>query len=429
MGVTIDKPRRQIRVFLQAAPETDRNLKRILLEHDIVHSAGPKDADVVIADLRAGEAEKLDSTVARLRDSAPSTPLILFLEPGQMTGPDIRELVGRETTVVSVRQERALINEIIRQALVADRAAEAAVRVKTMSAIGLGDLPPSPERGDPTALLVAPPAPLTLDLSSRLSHHTNLRTVMSRSQALTMLELGAADRVFILPDVNRRPMAAMIKLLRRHSELSAVPVIVLERQPSDRHRDYWSRAGADIVLPASEDMLAAAIADQRRHERNAHQSAMKFLRHASFTEIGEQSRLCAPRFFEAALDLRCRSEMTFSLGALRLKPHGSGDRPHIFTEPAIYVALGMQPADLVTRAAPDLLLMSFAGADQRHARHSMSLLSTLIGDLKFGTQSHPVTFATRTNVIAAPTDSDPRQLIRQVIRGLNTTPPVDALFA
>lgn len=406
-----------------------RALHRLLLENSIDPSAEQRRADVIIADVREETVDRVQTIARNLRAAHPAKPLIVLVTPAQITGPTLIPVAADETVVISSRGERALIAEINRKALDRDFAAEAAVRIQAMTAVGLGHMPDSPSQMEPSALLVTPPGPMALELSSSLSAHLDLHTVMSRQQALTALELQVADRVFVLPDTSRRPMAAMVKLIRRHSELNALPVIVFERQPTDRHRDYWSRTGADMVIPVNDTQVAVAVATQRRHERNALTGTSRFLRHASFTELGEPSRLCAPRFFDAALDLRCSMDLPFSIGAMRLTPHKSGDSHHIFTEPSIYVALGVQPADLVTRAAPDLLLMSFPGTDIHHAKRAMTMLSTLVKDLKFGTTESPMTFSPQTNAIAAPAGADPRALIRDVIKGLGSPKPADALFA
>lgn len=429
MAEKADAPRRPIAIALHQPGVSDRSLHRLLLDHDIDPSASTYQADVLLADLRQEAETRLLASATRLRDATPSKPLLFLIEAEQLEYASVQSLAEKETLIVSSKSEQALIAEITRRALDVDRAAEAAIRVQTMSAVGLGTIPPSQAPNNSSALLVAPPGPMALDLSSTLSAHTDLETVMSRQQALSALELGGADRIFILPDTNRRPMAAMIRLLRRHTELSALPIIVFERQPTDRHRDYWARSGADMVLSTAQAALAVTVCRQRWLERNAHMSVLRLLRHASFTDLGEQSRLCAPRFFEAALELRCASKLPFTLGAMRLKPHQAAEGPHIFTEPSIYVALGMKSSDLITRAAPDLLLMSFAGADLHHAKRNLMMLSTLVHDLKFGTQQAPTMFGTQTYAQSAPQGSDPRKLIRETIRGLTTLAPIDALFA
>ncbi|MEM9234683.1 MAG: hypothetical protein AAGA69_10680, partial [Pseudomonadota bacterium] len=220
-----------------------------------------------------------------------------------------------------------------------------------------------------------------------------------------------------------------VKLIRRHSELSGVPIVVIEENPRDRHRDYWSRVGADAVVSARQVKTAAAIAEQRCRAREAQLSATRLLRHLSFTDHGEQSRLSSPRFFEAALALRCKSNLSFCVGAMRLTPHKAESAAQVFTEPAIYVALGCQPTDLVTRAAPDLLLISMAGTDLHYGKRTLQMLSTLVQDLKFGTQTAPMTFGTATNVVAATKGASARGLIRAAIQGLDTPAPTDALFA
>ena len=424
-----DKPRRSIRIALHQDKGAGRNLERLLLEQGIDPTATSITADVVIADLTARAPTEINSVASQLREISLDKPLLFLVLPSQLDLPQVKQLAKNETVIISAANERALLAEIAHRTLDTDRASEAAIRLQAISATGLGALPTHHASPEASALLIAPPGPRALDLSSELSLHTSLNTAMSRQQALSALEHGVADRIFILPPQNRRQSAALIKLLRRHSMMSGTPVVVFEEKPNDRHRDYWTRMGADAVVSTSEPALAAAIATQRRRARDAKVSSESLLKHLSFTDHGESSRLCSPKFFDSALALRCRSDMTFCLGSLRLTPHSGETHPQIFTEPAIYVALGCQPADLVTRAAPDTLLISMAGADLHHAKRTMRMISTLVQDLKFGTQTAPITFSAKTHIVQAGPGMQPRDLIRRALKGLQASKPADVLLA
>ena len=131
-----------------------------------------------------------------------------------------------------------------------------------MTTIGLGHLPSHLPMNDKTAVLFTSPAPYTLEISNSLSEFVEVNTVMSRQQALSALESGVADKVFIIPEQNRRPQAALIKLLRRHSDLQQIPVVVIENSPSDRHREYWSKVGADAVITPDQLSIGTGIASR-----------------------------------------------------------------------------------------------------------------------------------------------------------------------
>lgn len=145
------------------------------------------------------------------------------------------------------------------------------------------------------------------------------------------------------------------------------------------------------------------------------------LRHLSFTSAGEMSRLSSPRLFDTALAIRCDSGTPFCLGALRLTPHEENRNTHVFTEPSIYVALGCPSIDLVTRIAPDTLLISMPGADLAHARRRMRMLATLVLDLKFGPQDQPVTFSVETSITSSSQDIKTTQMIRSVMTNFQKT--------
>ncbi|MEM9234364.1 MAG: hypothetical protein AAGA69_09035 [Pseudomonadota bacterium] len=273
----LEGPRRAVTAALFQEKGAGRSLSRLLLEHDIEPGTDHRKADVVVADLTTRQAKELGSAIAHYRDLGLGKPLLFLVTRNQLDEPQIIDLAQTESVVVSAAGERSLVTEISRRAHDTDRSDEAAVRLRAISATGLGTLPAHPATPETSALLVTTPAPRSLDLSSELSLYASLNTVLSRQQALSALELGVADRVFILPEQNRRPMAAMVKLIRRHSELSGVPIVVIEENPRDRHRDYWSRVGADAVVSARQVKTAAAIAEQRCRAREAQLSATRLL--------------------------------------------------------------------------------------------------------------------------------------------------------
>ncbi|ADM08239.1 hypothetical protein PB2503_00792 [Parvularcula bermudensis HTCC2503] len=397
--------------------EPPKDVVRAAADHPIEFVGSERQPDIVLADLREIPDEQLAGRIATAQQAATGTPLLFLIGGDQRRAAPILSAVSIDTVVMSAPGEAFLMTAIKRRVLQADRAEEVALRLEAMAALGRGALPVPCLRPQPRALFVGLPGALSLKTLTGLTRLTPTGAALSRHQALTLLEMKAADRVFIQPHKQRRQMTGLVRLIRRHSELSSLPVIVLEKHAKGRHRAFWATAGANAVVEIDDLPLAVGMAEQLSRESQLAKSVEDNLADLSFTDDGTQSRLCGGRFFEAVLAQRCRSaHAPFSLGAVRLIPQSLGTpHPAIFSEPAVYAAMGATNTDLIMRAAPDLLLISLPGSDRIAARRTLRLLATLISDLKFGATEEARTFATRTAVVSARQGADPKTLIRQLV--------------
>lgn len=392
---------------------------------DIVAPWAP--ADVIVVDLRGTDDR---SALVRARRGAGTRPLLILLESASLGRAETAALLQQEAAVlVAPEAGPAPVLAAIRRAVAqADRAAELTLRLRSMALLGLANLPSTKNVREGGAVLLATPGPRVLPiLNAPPAALPTLSGALSRAQVLHSFELGAAGALLILADINRRPQAALARLIRRHAELSNLPIIALEPNPGRRHHQFWQAAGVDMVIAMRDlDATAPAIARMIRSRRFAGE-ADGLLATAAFNDAGEPSRLAAPRFFDTCLAFRAETAgPPFALGALRLMPDGLFDARAAMAEAAVYAAMAMRPIDLVTRAAPDVLVFSFAATDRVHALRAMQSVERLVQDLKFGRASAPVTFTAASAVVAGHVGDDPSRMLADLMRGLAAVRPENA---
>ena len=414
-------PRRKLVISIIGTQTGHSNLSEALIDNDFVVSTDHSLSDAIVVDLTSTHSKNITDLIRQGRENAGGKPLAFITSSRGLSDDRLVSLAQNDSLVISTKFQKPLIRELQRLCVNSDIAHESSVRLRAVASLGSNSSLNLQHSESTSSLLVAPPGPDALRVNSELNNLHPTFCVMSRQQILISLENAVADKLFIVPDRNRRPTASLIKLIRRHSDISSTPIVIFEKSPTDRHRDYWASLGADLVINSENLNMGAAVAGHLARLQKTQRDIKSMLRHLSFTSAGEMSRLSSPRLFDTALAIRCDSGTPFCLGALRLTPHEENRNTHVFTEPSIYVALGCPSIDLVTRIAPDTLLISMPGADLAHARRRMRMLATLVLDLKFGPQDQPVTFSVETSITSSSQDIKTTQMIRSVMTNFQKT--------
>lgn len=414
--------RRRIFCHLDAADELRDELRPILHDAgiDLVTAADP--ADAVIIDLRAPfrAASDIAAAIKTARRQSYRQPAIFLVDPEQYSAPSVQALLARDRVVPFSRTFAPLI-ATLRQAAAAKMAAdELSVRSASSTSLGLPLPLPEIEPQPAITLLQCTPSPHALEVLGELSVRLALNASIRNGQSLTALESGRADALILLADKNRRQQSGLIRMLRRHSDLSDVPVLVLERAPSPRHLAYWTATGADNVFASSQIMAAVNAIDHLRNRRRASQSLSRQLRLASVNDRGAASRLAGSRFFEACVFERMhRQTGPFSLGALQLEAKdGTSAHPDALAEVAIYLSMALPEADLACRIGQDAFLISFSGCDHRSALKAMDNVAGMIGDLQFGPRDAAISFSPKTNTVCSTDYRTAASLLRSAVVGL-----------
>ncbi|WOI52246.1 hypothetical protein [Parvularcula sp. LCG005] len=421
-----ENPRRRVSAAFMSSPAVFDACHGLLSEHgiDIVTPDGL--FDVLLVDLRPGQVgqARVPSLVSSARRLAGARPVLFLAGHEQFTMAELQTLASTETVIPAVASARVLTTAIRRSVSDVDRASEAALRLRAMAGLGMGVQTTGDMReGVDRALLFAEPSVQLLPVFGDLSVRTRTELVIHGSQTLQVLEHDQADALFILAARNRRPQSSLIRLLRRHSRLNSIPIIVIEPRADMRHMSYWASCGADAVIRPKELTLAVEIAGRIRRTRAASEGWNTLLQQSSLTDGAEPARLASPRFFEACLAERLSAAgrgdgCPFAVGALRIDPADGENHATARSEVAVYVSLALRSTDLVTRPAPDLFLVTLPNASKAEALKTMQALSRMITDLKFGSRTAAATFNARTSLVMASDASSAQSVISAALREL-----------
>ncbi|MEM9422735.1 MAG: hypothetical protein AAF986_09555 [Pseudomonadota bacterium] len=415
-------------------------LKTALTDHamdiisDNVHTADRTQAaplpDAAIVDLRpeAIAPQTLEQAIHATRQTPRAYPVLFLVTPEDLGTLPIIKLAETDTVIPFTTPARPLVTGLRQLLHSTAKAKEVSLRIQTLSDLGLGAFEANDvhELADralcDTTLFLAEPGPEVLSAMGNIAPYKTISAALSRAQALHALEMGRADGIIMLVQKNRKSLSGLVRLLRRHTDLSSLPIIILEQNPAERHAAYWASVGADVVLPAQDGMMAAALCRRGARTRIAGQSLDHLLSQSVVTDFGEVSRLASTRYFEACLAHRChKANSPFALGVLRLLPEGTAPSKTVtaaLSEAGVYLAMATKGIDMVARPAPDLFLVSLPGADRANADASMATYTQLVQDLKFGGADEPVTFKANSHTVTGGLDDTPAALVTQLLKGL-----------
>lgn len=414
--------RRRLSVALLPHSLKDDGLRQRLAEHGIDTEPALR-PDATIVDLRQ---PPLGTTVTSLinsgRREAATGACVYLVRSEQFGDRAIRSLAEADIVVPATRSYRPLITAIRRAVNDTDRAEEVSIRLRTMATLGLGNMPTAEATETPVALVLGPPGPRTLSLLADAAIRLPVRAALSRSQALQALESHAADALIVIAEGNRRPHAALIQLIRRHSDLSTAPIIVVEKQCTERHVIYWTESGADAVVTDTNLPVGLAICQRTARARGASRQWDRLLEQTVLTDFGEVSKMASSRYFEACLAQRQVQPTTpYALGIIRLDPFEGSDHHIALSEAAIYLALSARTTDLIARPSPDTFIVSMPGTDKARAASNMQAMAKMVGDLKFGGHDNSCTFTARYHHLHPKPGQTPAALITALLKGLSAS--------
>ncbi len=427
-------PRRSVTLRLVGSSESAPNqaLWMRIAEANIEIVSAAEPADVTVVDLRdcATDSAALSRNVHAGHQAANGTPVVCLVDAAQLSAHALTPFAANDTIVPATASGQALIAAISRAVRRMDETRELSTRY---AALGAHDLPiarPYPSKRLETAIMLCDASPSTLPLINELSCRLTLRTALSRSQVLQSLEAQAADAFLLLARDNRRQQAGLIRLLRRHTNLSEIPIYAIEKRVTARHETFWTEVGADLALPADDPALIAATLRRACRANTATDTRLAYLKTAVVSDSGDPSTLAGGRFFDTSLAHRSTlMPGRFSLGVIRLDPRDGTGHTTALSEAASYMALSSRPGDLVTRPTPDTLVISYAGTDVHRARSTLHATAQMIRDLRFGPYETPCTFAARYAAAQHKPGETARDLLRRVFEDLPAPAEQDLLFA
>ncbi|MEM9989264.1 MAG: hypothetical protein AAF723_07065 [Pseudomonadota bacterium] len=426
-------PRRRLSAHLISSPMGRMALRSLLSNHqiDVVHDI--TDYDVYIVDLRAytPASRQWMSLLHQSQRQSALSPLIYMVASDQLADEAVLSLAKTQHVVVWAPNGRPLINAIQKTVALKNKAQEVSIRLKASAtaALPLELDEPSPSHS-PQTLLLSQPQGEALHLLNELQSHGETAGVLSQSQALQSLELGIANGVFLFANPNRRPQHKWIRLLRRQSELMSLPVIVFERNVTERHVQYWSHAGADTIFSVDHAYLASQFMRRAIQLRGSLNQYDHILKKMVFTDKGAVSEVASGPYFDRCLAERfLGSPRDFALGVLRLFPKEGENHQTTLSEAAVYIALAGQPLDLVSRPAPDTFIFSFPNANKASVTALMQSYEQMITDLKFGGIENSSTFTAKSYAVFPKSGDSPQTSLTALFKGLSTLKDTERLFA
>ena len=373
--------------------------------------------DAYVADLRG--TDRPLGVVARLRQAAGATPLVLVTGPAPLAG--LAEAAERHVLVQVASDAAPVVRALGRAVRAADLAREAGLRLAGMTALEQPLSPGDTPREEARVAVLAEPGPHALETLNALGPAFDCAGVLTRAQALRALEAGDVGALVLAPGPERRDMAALVRLVRRQSVLHDVPVIVSERRRTARHVAYWAKNGADGCFVPTEDGLIAASLRAGVRRRAMARRLRALLARTVLNDGGAETRLAGGALFDACLAERCRRGAgPFALGAIRLSARGQAPDPAALTEAAMYLSFGVGAEDLMSRPAPDLFVFQLAGCDARGAERTLRALAGLAQDLKFGEEGASQTFEARLAVTPWQAEDDASAMIVRVLKMVET---------
>lgn len=412
-------PRRRAALIFQSSPACVAEVKSPLAADGVDLVAADALADAELIDLRpkAIAPRKVTQILTHVRQRAQTAPLIFLVEPDQIGDDAIIRLAETDIVLQAAGSIGPLVRTLKHLVSIADRTDEVALRLRCLGILGLGAIAPPPTPAVDTTLFLGEPSPETLEILGELNCRKTVRAAITRAQALHALELGQADSLVIFVQKQRRRIASLIRLLRRHTELSSLPITIVEPRITKRHAAYWTQVGADAVVTMKDARAAIALSRRGARARDAAKGWDHLLGQSVVTDLGDVSRLASNRFFETCLAARCApGRPSFALGAIRLDPATGDDHHAAHSEAGVYLALATRRTDLVSRPAPDLFLVALPGCDAGNAAATMGTYSRMVQDLKFGSNDAPMTFSAQTNSVISTPEDTPATLLARLLR-------------
>lgn len=390
-------PRRRLTVGWLGDPARCAPLKAALADRGVDLCPPTADrAEVVVFDATASSPQ----LAAQARAMAGDRPLICLTHPHTENWTDDYTASGADLLVPNTRSARPLVSVLRQAAGDSELAQEAALRIASLGGLGHPPGPGDPSLSPPAGVICfGQPAPRTLALHADGAAHTDLSFTLSRAHALSCLESGAAGGVMIVGERPRRQAAGLVRLLQRHGDLSTIPIIAIEPTLCPRSVLYWTETGANGVFADRDLPTALASLKALMRRRAARLAWGDILSRTRLNSGGAISPLVSPALFEAMLAARLRTRQPFALGAVRLVPESAGDTLTAMAEAAVYLGIGSQPIDMISRPSPDVFLITMPYADERRARMAMTAIARMVEDLKFGPRDASVTFSARWELV------------------------------
>ena len=369
--------------------QTDQRWRRALLAEGIVLPASGR-RHVAVVDVTGSPTASQDilaaSAVAGTEPLVAVTGLNDPLPAGSLNGAEVLRLDRDRPKPLLRALKSAAHSRLMTDA--------AALRLRALSAFGQSYPAVRPEgQGGPAALLTDP-SPTVLALI-RQAGWKNLVAPLSSSQTLRLLESHHASALVIHLSSEQEHRIPVLKLIRRQSELNALPVAVITESWDDEKAANWFSAGADILARPSE-IEAVMHRLQRASDRYVCDRTTRLSLHNScMGDAGEPSAIIGERLFHRiAMEHQAQGD-PLTIGAVELDHESQGTDTDL-SEAGVYMAMALSPLDFICRPRPNLFLVGMPYADKFYAGRTMRTLQTLIEDLKFGHEPDGVLMQART---------------------------------
>jgi hypothetical protein len=244
---------------------------------------------------------------------------------------------------------------------------------------------------------LAEPAPQILPLL-KATTTTDMVTPLSSSHTLRLLENQNASSLIVHLGQNTEHRLPVLKLIRRQSDLSDLPVAVLAEDWSDEASANWLSHGADLLarpaeLPAVLRMLRGGAA-----QHVCRQAVNQSLVQSTLGDDGQPSPLAGPKVFERLVSEHGAVGDRMAYGVIELTPEKAGHEQDV-SEAGVYLAMAVAGPDVIFRYQPNVFIVAMPYADKYYAGRTMRTLKTLIEDLKFGEEPNPVLITGTTAAI------------------------------
>jgi hypothetical protein len=209
-----------------------------------------------------------------------------------------------------------------------------------------------------------------------------------------MLEAGQASALLLNVGDQRELRIPVLKLIRRQSDLSDIPVAVLSNEWTDETAQHWMTAGADLLARPEEVLEVLDVLDAASTRFRTVRTLRNALACATLTDNGEPSQAINYDRFMAILEEHRRRGDEMAYGLIEISSDDPASENDI-AEAGVYMSMAISPAELVHRPRPNLYFVAMPFADKFYARRTMRTMQTLIEDLKFGEEPSPVLLTAR----------------------------------
>lgn len=378
---------------------TQRNTwrKALISEGFAVPAMGP--CSLALADLSGHD--DLDGALLEAVQLAGVEPLIAVIG---MSDQLPSAIVPGVVLVRTIGNDLSNVSRAIRKAAL-DRqfAAAASVRYRALSGLGLPYRTEQVVDENTPVTLLSEPSPHVLPILKEARPH-DLVAPLTSSSTLRMLENGYAGALLIHIGQSREHRLPVLKLVRRQSDLSGLPVAVMRSRWDDEAAQQWLKNGVDLVAVPHETERVMTFLNGAARSFRTQRMVSASLANASVSDRGEPSPLFGPSVFARICAEHHALGDPMAYGVIELTPedHGTDDD---LAEAGIYMTMALSPIELVTRVNDRMFLVAMPYADRFYARRLMRTLRTLVEDLKFGEEPTPVLITTRHVSLATQKDT------------------------